>query len=687
MDTQPRRLYEFGTFRLDVAERLLFRSEEPVSLTPKAFDLLAVLVQRSGRLVEKEELLREVWSDSFVEESNLSNNIHVLRKVLGGGAKDHTFIETVPRHGYRFVADVREVQANDVQANDASLVLHQRTRGRIVVEEVEQESPRPEEEPPPPEVNASLSPSLPAARRPRMLDHRAAVLFVILIVVTAAAGSYMWMSREKSRVVAAGVGRTKSIAVLPFKTLGAESNNDVHLGLGMTDATITKLSTLNQFAIRPTSAIFKYTDQSYDPLTAGIELGVEAVLSGTVQRSGDSVRVTVQLINVADGRSLWAERFDERFTGIFAVQDAISEQVAQALKLKLTSEEKKQLAKRYTDSVEAYQAYVRGIYFWNKRTEEGLRRGIEYFEQATRLDPNYALAYAGLADSYALVGVYHYTGIAPPAEAFQKAKAAAAKSLQLDDKIAEAHVALALIKADQEWDMAGAESEYKQALILNPKSATAHHRYSQFLIHRGRLDEASVESKRALELDPLAPVINGNHAMVLYFLRRYDEAAEYSRKALEVEPDNPRMFFILGRAMVQKGMYDEAAALFRRCRELEKDEPVAAVLLSLAHVYALAGRREEARRVLSEVDKLNIPEGEGLLDKALVYDALGERDRALRVLEEQAPRWTSEPMDLKFDPRYENLRSDPRCEELLKRRFGHALKLGPGSSKLHTAFA
>ncbi|MDQ3257540.1 MAG: hypothetical protein M3R15_27260, partial [Acidobacteriota bacterium] len=456
-----------------------------------------------------------MWSDSFVEESNLSNNIHVLRKVLGGGAKDHTFIETVPRHGYRFVANVREVQAIDVQASevqehDPSLVLHQRTRGRMVVVEEEQESPRHQAEPPPPEVNASLSPSFAAARRPRMLGHRATVLSVILIVVTAAAGSYVWMSREKSRVAAAGAGRTKSIAVLPFKTLGAQSNDDVHLGLGMTDATITKLSTLNQFAIRPTSAIFKYTDQSYDPLTAGMELGVEAVLSGTVQRSGDSVRVTVQLINVADGRSLWAERFDERFTSLFAVQDAISEQVAQALKLKLTSEEKKQLAKRYTDSVEAYQAYVRGIYFWNRRTEEGLRRGIEYFEQATRLDPNYALAYAGLADSYALVGVYRYTGIAPPAEAFQNAKAAAAKSLQLDDKIAEAHVAQALIKADHEWDLAGAESEYKQALMLNPKSATAHHRYSLFLIRRGRLDEATVESQRAMELDPLAPVINGN---------------------------------------------------------------------------------------------------------------------------------------------------------------------------------
>lgn len=394
--------YEFGSFRMDIAERQLWKGGELIPLAPKAFDTLAVLIRKSGQLVTKDELFRDVWQDAFVEESNLSNNIYTLRKVLGHDAGGRGYIETVPRHGYRFTADVVESSSEAEE-----LMLHRRTRARILIEEDE----RDEEDETRLNARTASKTTLHAAPQNRqsflLKPQWPLILTSVAAIAVTAALLYVWWSGKRAtgeRYV------VRSIAVLPFKPIGAEGR-DEHLGLAMTDATITKLSGLPQFTVRPTSTIFKYTDQNYDAVGAGRELGVDAVLEGTMQRVGDRVRCTVQLTNVADGKPVWAASFDENFTDIFAIQDAVSEQVAQALSLKLTGDEKSRLAKRHTQNVEAYQSFIKGIYFWNQRTEDGIRRSIGHFKRAVQLDASYAPAYAGLADAYGMAGYYAY---APP---------------------------------------------------------------------------------------------------------------------------------------------------------------------------------------------------------------------------------------------------------------------------------
>jgi TolB-like protein len=352
-------IYEFGDFSLNAPERLLLREGQAVALKPKVLDLLLILVQNSGHIIEKDVLIKQVWPDSFVEESNLTVNISVLRKVLGKSKDGKAYIENISKRGYRFVAKVIVSEPAPHQ-----LTIH--TNGK---------------------------------------------------------------HQEHS-------GRT-SIAVLPFKHIGS-SENDEYLGLGITDALITRLSNVQQVIVRPTNAIRKYKDV-LDPITAGQELKVETVLDGSIRRSGQRIRVTVQLVSVADGASLWAEKFDEQFTDIFDVEDSISEQVTKALMLRLSSEEKEQLVKHHTRDAKAYQAYLRGQYCCDKRTKDSLEKAIAYFQQAIDIDSNFALAYFGLAYCYILISSFNTL---PPKECLPKSEKAILKALQLDNTLAEAHALL-----------------------------------------------------------------------------------------------------------------------------------------------------------------------------------------------------------------------------------------------------
>ncbi len=488
-----------------------------------------------------------------------------------------------------------------------------------------------------------------------------------LLLVTFVSFSYWWVLRKPGSF---GDGvMFHSIAVLPFKPIGAESR-DEHLGLGMTDATITKLSSLQQFTVRPTSAIFKYTEQDYEALKVGRELGVDAVLEGTVQRVGGGVRVSVQLISIREGKPIWAEKFDERFTDIFIIQDAISAQVAQALRLKLTRDERSRLAKRYTDNLAAYQSYVRGNYFWSKRTEEGIRKAIQYFKQAIDMDTNYALAYAGLGDAYGIVGYYGYENIMKRAEAYEEAKAIATKALRLDEMIPEAHVVLALVKSEHDKDDVGADREYKLALALNPDSALANHRYGVFLLERGRVNEASIVSRKASELDPLSSVICANYCATLYFKREYDAAVKCSNRTFEISPDMPQALLILGLSQGQLGRHEEAIEVLKRfsVSTVVRGDRIES-LRSLGYVYALAGQRTAAQNILTELDELSQHNGEALFSKALIYAGLGEMVKVFTVLEKRAPYWTEEPGGLRIDPRYDRIKADPRYAQLLKRHF------------------
>jgi TolB-like protein/DNA-binding winged helix-turn-helix (wHTH) protein/Flp pilus assembly protein TadD len=677
-------LYEFGEFQLDAAERCLLRSGEPVSLTPKAFDTLLLLVSRSGHIVEKDELLREVWPDAFVEEATVAQNIFTLRKALGQAGEGPRFIETIPKRGYRFIANVREVR-ND----EAILVLEKHTRTEIVTEEVSdtgeatgesgrthvvyQQSSAPEGWPAvfdntgtvaniveptiAPQPAQLMGQPTSAWRRRRRVYLLSAV--ALLLCVGVALAYWQWR-KAKQRETALAL---KSIAVLPFKPLDADSGNEL-LGLGMADAIIIRLSKFQRLPVLPTSTIIKYTGRDNDPVTLGHALGVDAVLSGTVQRSGDRVRVTVQLVSMDGGNTLWSDKFDEQFTGIFAVQDAISERVTQALALQLTGDQKKQLAKRYTGNQDAYQAYIMGLYFYNKRTKEGMEKAVEYFSQAVEKDPNYALAHALLADSYYL-SVYYGFVDAESRQYRAKAREAAKRALELDDTVAEAHTAMATILSDFDGDLQGSEREHKRAIELNPNYAIAHLRYGWYLSFRGRMKDVVREMRRAQELDPLSPTTNGALCGSLLMTRQYDESVKYCERALELEPDVFISLVNLGEGYRLQGKYDQAIATYQRALEVNKDSTDA--MAGLALTYARTGRRPEADKLLAKLQEIALKDRRVFYSIALIYAAYNDKDRAFEWLEKALDARTVMIRSLRNDPDLDMLKSDPRYTDMLKR--------------------
>jgi DNA-binding winged helix-turn-helix (wHTH) protein/TolB-like protein/Tfp pilus assembly protein PilF len=656
---QLRHLYEFGEFLLDETERCLLRKGEPVALTPKAFDTLLVLVKHGGHVVEKDEMLKEVWPDTFVEEATLAQNIFTLRRALGQGRDGDLYIETVPKRGYRFVADVKAV---DFTSPD--LVVQQHTRSQILIEEEEYET-----ESPATNGHAKLDAqtqalSAPRRRRWSRSQHLVALL---LLVVVATAAIFIWRARRNRQSGTALSVRT--IAVLPFKSLEAETGkNSGMLGLGMADAVIIRLNKVQPLSILPTSAIIKYTGRDNDPLALGHALGVDAVLDGTVQRAGDRIRVTVQLISIENGKTLWSDKFDEQFTGIFAVQDSISERVAQALALQLTRDERQQLAKRYTGNTEAYQAYVTGLYFYNKRTKAGLEKAAEYFQQAIEKDSNYALAYALLADTYYLI-VYYRFAEPPSRELYGKAKDAATHALELDETVAEAHTAMATILSDFEGDIRGAEREHKRAIELNPNYAIGHLRYGWFLSFNGPMEDVVREMRRAQELDPLSPTTNGALAGALLMSRQYDESIKYCLRGLEIEPDGFINLVNLGEAYRLKGMYDQAISAYQRAREINNQ--ISDPLSGLALTYAVMGRKAEAEKTLTALLEIAREDKSIFYNIALIYGALNDKDKAFEWLEKAVDARAVPVRVLRTDPDLDVLKADPRYADLLKR---HALE-------------
>ena len=453
----------------------------------------------------------------------------------------------------------------------------------------------------------------------------------------------------------------RSIAVLPFKPINSDPAN-VYLSTGMADALIARLTNLRQISVRPTSAIVKYADHSPDAQTIGRELGVDSVLEGTVQKAGTRVRVTVQLVNAQSGTPMWAQTFDADMTDIFAVQDSISEQVAQTMIVKLNGDEQKQIRKRPTENVAAYQEYLAGRYFWNARDKDGLTKSVVHFQQAIDLDANYGQAYSGLADAYTLLVSYKVDSVRPD-EGVQKARAAAIKALDIDETLAEAHVSLAMIKTRYDHDSSGAEIEYKRAIELNPGYATGHHWYSEYLAMNGRENEALTEIRTAQALDPLSPVINTTLGEHLYYARRYDEALAQLRKTLEISPNFGAAHFILGLVLEQKGLFADAIS------ELQKARSTAAINhaadASLGHSYALAGREVESRKILRRMlaGKDSEP-----YEIAMIYQGLGEKQQVLDWLEKIVDRGGEVNMLLRLDPRWDSLRSEPRFQTLLRPR-------------------
>lgn len=631
-------VYEFGDFILDPNEKTLFVNGQPIHLPAKEFETLLLLVRHNGHALTKEEMISAIWQDSFVEEGNLAKQISSLRKIFNADGK--SLIETIPKHGYRLkVTDLRCREPEPLEP----VIVEKRTVKRVKLDlrESARESALPAE---------LLSEPQPEAR-PRGLWIAGGLLMIVAVV----AGLYAWISSGRESTPPA----VRSVAVLPFKPVAAD-DSDEYLRLGLTDALITKLGSLRQVVVRPTNAVRNFG--GHDPLAAGRELRVDAVLDGNVQRIGQQVRVTVQLVNVRDGTLLWGGKFDEKFTDIFSVQDAISEQVARALEPGLTGEERTLLAKRHTASADAHHAYVLGRIYWNKRTARDFEQAIVHFNDAIRKDPNYALAYAGLADSYSLLADYQG---APPPEAYEKARAAALKALELDDNLAEAQTSLAYVSMYRDWDWEGAERRYKLAIARNPNYATAHQWYAEFLTAMGRFDEALAEIRRAKEIDPLSSVINAGEVWTLYFARRYDEAIEQGRKLQELRPDFAEVHEYLKRCYDQKGMYRQAIAARQMRRKLAGRDVAETPALKRA---ASAESREIywASRLEQETAESQA-EGWEAFNMAEIHAQLGDKDKAFEWLERAFTERTYLMMYLKVAPNLDPLRSDQRFTDLLRR--------------------
>ncbi len=621
-------LCEFGPFSIDATERVLLRDGQVVPLTPKAFELLLVLVENRGHLVEKETLMRRLWPDTFVEEANLTNNVSQLRKALLADDAP-PYIETVPRRGYRFIAEVSESVSAPTE-----FVLEERSQTTLTLEEVSH---------PPPSTAVGQEP---AAKK----GFRWLTLTAVAALIGLGLAAYLfWSKRPPSPPV-------RSLAVLPFKPLIADSRDEA-LELGMAEMLITKLSGMRAVTVRPLGLVRKYAVLEQDPVAAGRELGVESVLDGTIQKSGDRIRATVRLVSVRDGGQLWADKFDEKLTDLFAVQDSISERLATALAVRLTGEEKSLLAKHYTDNSQAYQFYLKGHYYSWQFTDDGAKKAIEYFTQAIALDPKYAQAYAGLAESYAIRSGETLS----PTEAMPKAKEAALKALALDDALAEAHYALALIYW-WTWDFPGAEREFKRTLQLNPNEVEVHFSYGQYLAEQGRGDEALQSANHALQFNSLSASAYVNAAYIAYLAHRYDLAIEQSREALELDRNFNRGHLVLGKAYLEKGSYDQAISELEKALELPSGK-----LGMLGYAYAVTGRKGDARRVLDRLAGLSRERYISPFEVARIHVGLKDRDAAFEWLERAYSEGSDYLTLLRADPTFASLHTDPRFEALTRR--------------------
>ncbi|HKQ07704.1 MAG TPA: tetratricopeptide repeat protein [Blastocatellia bacterium] len=642
MIPSARQLYEFGPFRLDAARGVLRRGEQVVPLTPRLLELLLAFVESGERVVEKDELMSRLWPDSIVEEANLTVNVSALRRALGQRGNENRYIVTVPGRGYRFVGE-----AKLVTLQETGMLLEHHTHTKIVIEEEDASEP-------------AVAPARRQARRLPRPGRKQLAAIALLLALGSVVG-YLWLSGRLQKSAAGG--RFKSVAVLPFKLLGEGEGNE-YLGVGMADALITRLSAIRQISVRPTSAMLRYARLEKEAVTVGQELQVDSVLEGSIRKSGERVRVTVQLVSVADGGPVWADKFDEPVSDVFTVEDRVSEKVAGALELRLTGAESRRLSRRYTDNTEAYQQYLKGRFFLSSGLVENIYNAIACFNNAIAADPAYALAYAGLADSYTYLGLVRISALSPH-EAFPKARAAASRALAIDEELAEAHLSLALVRFRYDWDWAAAEQEFQRALELNPTYAVTHFWYAEFLRLMVRPDEVAREIALAYEYDPLSPGINLAKSIPAHMAGQYEQEAEIIKKVIERNPNYPHSYYALGTCYTLQGRYEEAIAVFEKGAGLVGRNPD--LLGSLGYIYAKMGRRDEAQRVLEELRALSerqyVPPG--ML--AMVYLGFGQYEKALDWLEKSVDEHATGVVYIRSDSRFAPLRAYPKFAALLRR--------------------
>lgn len=581
-------VYEFGAYSLNAAEGLLFRDGKMVPLPTKVFDTLLALVQRSGHVLSKSELLETLWPGQFIEESALAQNIFQLRKVLGE-RRERQFVETVHKRGYRFISGVKKVHTGN--------------------------------------GNGEAGPAL-------SLD-----------------------SEDDKVRLRLGA---KTLAVLPFRHLNPKSDDRL-LGLPLADAIIIKLNNIGLISALPTSSIYKHVDRGLDALTIGRRLGAGAVLDGTVLQSADRTRVTWQLIRLHDGVVLCSGKLDEQYSDVFTLQDSIAEHIAKELILNLGGTNQRSASQHYTDSADAYQHYIKGRFFWDQRTASGLQKSIEYFQRAISIDPDYAIAHSGLADSYSFLGEFLYSN---PVDVSLQVKLAAERAVSVGYTLAETHASLAEYRFVYERNWAGSEEEFKLALKLDPNHAATRHLFGWLLLTQQRYSEAANEFNLARDLDRLSLVYNTAVGLPFLYERQYHRAIRQFKQTLEMNQGHIIANYHLGLALLFKGDYEEALAAFAKVYVAEYTPHLTALI---GYTYAVSGERRAALRELRRLQALSTKTYVSPVSLAVVYSGLGEIDKALDCLEKAYWERTAWVIFLNIEPAFDRLRSHYRFTDLLGR--------------------
>ena len=596
---------------------------------PKAFDILFYLVRNSQRVVEKDEIMEAVWPDTAVEENNLTQNISSIRKALGERHGENKFIATIPGKGYKFVADVQIGPENTFPPramNDGHGSAGTESRNGRDSKQV-----------------AELF------RKRTVLAILIAVVAVILPIVAALS----WRSNEAVPQIA----EIRSIAVLPFKPLSLE-RRDESLEMGMADTLILKLSGVEKVRVRPLTAVRRYSAVDQDALAAGRELGVDTVLDGRLQIADDRIRASVELINVADGRQLWAGQFNERLTDIFAIQDSIAQKVATQLKFQLGARGRK----ADTESVEAYQLYMRGNLHTRRLIRPEVEKGLEYYKQAIDADPGFALAYVEIANARrALV----LTSDAPALEMMPEAKSAALKAVELDPELPEAWTALATSDFWFDWNWQAAEEHYKRAIDLDPSSGPAHLFYAHMLSNLGRHDEAISEIRRARQLEPASLIADAVEGQILFFAGDLGDSEEALRRAMDLDGNFWLSHLFITRVYLKRGQYSEAALAAKRAAELSGGS--AEAIATEAFALASDGKRNEAQSLLVQLTERAKQRYVPSYAIAQVHVALGDRDKAFDHLGKALSDREALMVFLKVEPKWDAIRNDPRFVRLLER--------------------
>ncbi len=655
MNNEFKPLREFGKCRLDVEKKFLWCHNQPVQLPLKAIELLCVLVESGGTVVTKDEIWQSVWQNSFVEETNLTHNIYLLRKTFKGlGEPD--LIQTVSRRGYRFAGEVRQVENGN-----GEIVIKHHALTQTLIEEIfptQNEELRTENEKPVLENIKTIVEEEKNQKSSEFSIINSKVFALAAVLLFGLAGGFaIW--RYQNPPAKTSLAEIKSIAVLPFKTIDSNKENEHH-GLGLADILITRLSNIKELNVRPTSAVTAFENQEIDLPQIGEKLKVDAILEGTIYRINDKIRVTARLIRTSDNSPVWAGQFEKPQQEELKLQDEIALQVVDALALNLSSNEKNALTKRYTESADAYQLYIKGRYEWNKRSAAGMYEAERLFRNAIEKDPNFALAYIGLADRLVMN--------ADAAEA----STLIGKALELDPNLAELYATSGFLSSFHEWNWQDAEVHFKKSIELNPGYATAHHWYATLLAIQGRTDEAKSEMRRALEINPMSYNFLADLGQLHYFAREYDKAEEYCRKALEIYPDFEFAHEYLSDIYLLTGEYDKAVDEHLEFRQIlttfagQTDKQKESGLKSFAKDRAIY-QQGGIRKYLEYLMLLSSRSPNNFYSNAMIHTFLGDKEEALDNLEKAYESNAFMLVFVKADPVFDSLRSEPRYQEVLQK--------------------